>query len=227
MRRLRLAALALIVTAMVSGCAAVEANRAPSIEKVDATEALLSQAGFRTLAADEPDELATVRGLPAFELHGYQGPAGAVFWYYDPRGCRCVWMGDAKAFEQYQWLMQQQHDIAQYTAETSPNDVTSLNALAPLWFPLPVYYYPIGFVGRPGDISGGGGSKGGGGKGGHGGGGWGSGKGGGYGSGGGHAGGSGGGHGGGSGGGHGGGSFGGGGDGGGHGGGGHAGGHGR
>jgi hypothetical protein len=192
MRPARFAALALLLSAALSGCATIEGNQAPGVAKVDATEALLSEAGFRTLSASAPDELASVRGLPAFEIHGYQGPVGAVFWYYDPRGCRCVWMGDANAFEKYQWLVQQQHDIAQYSAETSSGDVTSLNALSPRWFPAPVYYYPIGFVGAPGDVSRGGG-RGGKGKGSGGGKGTGSGGGGGHGSG--HGSGHGGGHG--------------------------------
>jgi hypothetical protein len=159
MRFARLATGALLLSAIVSGCAAFKRDHAPSAAKVDATEALLSRAGFRNLAADQPDELASVRGLPAFEIHGYQGPSGAVFWYYDPNECRCVWMGDAKAFERYQWLTQQQQDIAQYSAETSRDEVTSLSALSPQWFPPAVYFYPLGFVGAPGDISGGGGHR--------------------------------------------------------------------
>jgi len=78
---------------VLGGCAA-------ALEREEAadTERLLALAGFRR------DESAGYAALPPYEIVA-RGESGATSYAYaDPKGCRCVYVGDRRAYEGYREL---------------------------------------------------------------------------------------------------------------------------
>lgn len=129
--------LAVVVGASIAlqGCSAWQHYKASRPAKVAATEQALTQAGFRRLDADQPDQIQIVEGLPSYAIHSYPSTSEVVFWYYDPRYCGCVYVGDENAFHRYDWDQIQQNDTATYVADTEDYDAASLNSLNGTMFP--------------------------------------------------------------------------------------------
>jgi hypothetical protein len=123
-----------------SGCSlyrSYEASRPATVRK---TEAMLSDAGFTTIKIDSTDQVGLVEDLPPYEIRSYAAQSGTVFWYYDPNICACVYEGHQGDFERYQMAQRQESDTAQYAAQSSDEQVASLNALNGGFFPPPIIW---------------------------------------------------------------------------------------
>jgi hypothetical protein len=139
---------------MASGCAAYHRYEASKPETVRKTEAMLSDAGFTTIKLDTDDKVGLVEDLPPHEIRSYAAPSGAVYWYYDPDICSCVYEGHQAEFDRYQMALEHQNDPAQYAAESDDQQVASLNALNGVFFPPPIFWIG-GFAPSPYSIGGG------------------------------------------------------------------------
>jgi hypothetical protein len=135
---------------MLAGCAASRRYEASRPEKVEITEAMLSEAGFRTIKVDPSEHVGLVSDLAPHEIGAYDAPSGTVYWYYDPRICSCVYEGRQDEFDDYQMLVRQQNDTAQYVADSDDTEISSLYTLNPTYFPPPVFWGD----GRAGDHKG-------------------------------------------------------------------------
>lgn len=131
---------ATVLTLLGSGCAAYRAYEASKPETVRKTEAALSDAGFTTIKLDNEDKEGLVEDLPPHEIRSYGAQSGPVYWYYDPDICACVYEGHEAEFDRYQVALEHQNDVAQYTAESSDQQVASLNALNGGFFPPPIFW---------------------------------------------------------------------------------------
>ena len=128
---------------------------------------MLSDAGFTTIRIDTSEQVGLATNLPSYELRGYPVSSGAVFWYYDPKFCVCVYEGHQKEYESYQMIVRQNRDTTEYAAESQEEEVASLNALNGSMFPPPIFMFG-GFGGFGGGFGEGRGFGGGGFGGGHG-----------------------------------------------------------
>ena len=157
--------IALAGVSIASGCSVYKHYQAAKPENVRQTEAMLTDAGFHTIQIDNSssEQAGLAANLPTYELRQYPVPSGSIYWYYDPDICSCVFEGDQPAFNSYQMAQQQQHDIAEYAAESQDEEVASLNALNGRMFPPPILW--LGYGGFYGGFfhGGGGGHHGGGG----------------------------------------------------------------
>jgi len=74
---------------------------------------LLSQAGFRKVPADTPQKVAHLQTLPDQRLveRTYQGKKYYV--YSDPKGCNCLYVGNAAQYQSYQTIVRQQKQANQ------------------------------------------------------------------------------------------------------------------
>ncbi|HZC46913.1 MAG TPA: hypothetical protein VE243_10585 [Candidatus Acidoferrum sp.] len=127
---------------------------------------MLSDAGFTTIKLDTDDKAGLVEDLPPYEIRSYAAQSGSVYWYYDPDICECVYEGHQAEYDRYQIALEHQNDVAQYAAESSDQEVASLNALNGGFFPPPILWIG-GFAPAPHFGGGGrGGGEGGGGRGG-------------------------------------------------------------
>ena len=125
---------------MLAGCAASRRYEASRPEKVEITEAMLSEAGFRTIKVDPSENVGLVSDLAPHEIGTYDAVSGTVYWYYDPRICSCVYKGRQDEFDDYQMLVTQQNDTAQYVADSDDTEISSLYTLNPTYLPPPAFW---------------------------------------------------------------------------------------
>jgi hypothetical protein len=94
---------AAVFTIMLAGCAAIEKQETKS------TEQLLSAAGFTIHPADTPDKLASLQAMKQRKVVRRETKDGQLqFLYADAAVCRCLYVGDEQAYQQYQKLAVQQ-----------------------------------------------------------------------------------------------------------------------
>ena len=88
--------------------------------KISSKESDLAAAGFQARTADNPDRQAMLGRLPAKKilLRSYNGVSHYV--YADPKGCNCIYVGDAAAYQAYTQARQQQAtvDEQEWTAQS-------------------------------------------------------------------------------------------------------------
>lgn len=147
-------ALAVVLAMLAPGCAAYRDYEASKPANVHETEAMLSDAGFTTIKLDNDDKVGLVEDLPAHKLYTYKTQSGAVYWYYDPDVCECVYEGHQAEYDRYQLALQHENDVAQYAAQSEDQEIAQLNALNGGLFPPPIVW--IGGVGPIAHYGGGG-----------------------------------------------------------------------
>ena len=131
---------AVLLALIVSSCALYRRYEASKPETVRKTEAMLSDAGFTTIKVVTDDQGGLVEDLPPHELREYSAQSGAVYWYYDPDICVCVFEGHQSDYDRYQMAQRQESDTAQYAAQSDDEQVASLNALNGGFFPPPIFW---------------------------------------------------------------------------------------
>jgi hypothetical protein len=94
---------AAVFTIMLAGCAAIEKQETKS------TEQLLSAAGFTIHPADTPEKLTSLQAMKQRKVVRRETKDGQLqFLYADAAVCRCLYVGDEQAYQQYQKLAVQQ-----------------------------------------------------------------------------------------------------------------------
>ena len=96
----------LFVLAMVlalGGCATIRRNEA----RFDGN--LLVRAGFEVQPANSPDREDQLRTLPPLKLVPDRTEGHPVYRLADPYQCRCVYVGNATAFREYQGLVSEDY----------------------------------------------------------------------------------------------------------------------
>ena len=87
---------------LLAGCASAARDRATEIEP------LLAAAGFQKRMADTPQKLAHLQQFTPLKIIPIARQASVYYVYADPNGCRCAYVGNEAAFEQYQGLVLKQ-----------------------------------------------------------------------------------------------------------------------
>ena len=156
----KLVVFAVLLTLSASGCALYRHYEDSKPETVRKTEAMLSDAGFTTIKVDTEEKGGLVEDLPPDEIRSYKTESGgAVYWYYDPDICKCVYEGHQGDYDRYQMAQRQESDTAQYAAQSDDDQVASLNALNGTFFPPPIFWIggfaPAPHFGGPGGFHGG------------------------------------------------------------------------
>jgi len=95
---------------LCTGCAYMQR------QKTQQTESMLSAAGFKMKLADTPERLAKLQTMPQLKLRPLKRAGKLYYAYTDVEGCRCTYLGDETAYQNYQALVQQQR-IAQEDKE--------------------------------------------------------------------------------------------------------------
>ena len=75
------------------------------------TENTLAAAGFKIKLANNPEKLEHLETLPQRKLLSQEHEGNVYFVYADAKNCKCMYVGDEEAHQQYQKLMIQQ-DLA-------------------------------------------------------------------------------------------------------------------
>ena len=94
-----------IMAILLAGCAAIEK------QDTEGTEQLLSAAGFNIKPADTPEKLASLQVMKQHKVVRRELSNGQLrFLYADAAVCRCLYVGDEQAYQQYQKLAVQQEN---------------------------------------------------------------------------------------------------------------------
>jgi hypothetical protein len=95
---LRLAGTLLILAGTLGGCAAVEQQQAADAEK------LLAAAGFEMHPADSAERQQDLANMPPLQVVARRQGGKTVYTYADPQNCRCLYVGEPKAYAEYRRL---------------------------------------------------------------------------------------------------------------------------
>jgi hypothetical protein len=98
MLRILLALTLAATAAAVVGCAALREREIRDVED------MLAASGFVMRLADTADKAVNLQGLPPHRLVLQQRDGQPYYVYADPEVCKCVWVGDQKAYGQFQRL---------------------------------------------------------------------------------------------------------------------------
>jgi hypothetical protein len=114
--------------------------------RVQETEQMLAAAGFVEKPANTPDRQNQLAALPPYMLQSQQIHAGNAetygYAYADPQYCRCIFVGDARAFQRYQQIAIEKKiaDERMRAAEMAENAAFDWNIWGPYdwWGPEPI-----------------------------------------------------------------------------------------
>ena len=118
-----------ILALLLAGCASAARQDASEIEP------LLLAAGFQKRVADTPAKLAHLQALPALKMVPQQYKDSYRYVLADPEGCRCVYVGNEQAFEQYEALAIR-HTMAKDRIQRADGEATlNWDAWGPSFWP--------------------------------------------------------------------------------------------
>ena len=100
------------LTMMITGCAGQGKWTAADQTQVD-----LGSCGFTWKIADTPEKMKQLEALPQRQIVPHKKDGKIYYIYADARDCKCVYIGDEKAYQQYKQFvaekrMDRKDDIA-------------------------------------------------------------------------------------------------------------------
>jgi hypothetical protein len=123
------------LTVLVGGIVAVTLVACASQQAKD-TEQLLAAAGFQVRYANTPHKLAKLEMLTQRTLVAHPFDGGVRYVYADAAGCKCVFAGDEKAYQQYQRMAVQEKIADQNVMAAQMNQDAAMNwGLWGPWYP--------------------------------------------------------------------------------------------
>ncbi len=82
----------------LAGCGAMRGSEAAD------TESVLAAAGFKSLPADTPERANALQAMKPLQVQPVSRDGRTVYVYPDPYHCNCLWVGGAKAMQEYRRL---------------------------------------------------------------------------------------------------------------------------
>jgi hypothetical protein len=134
-RRIRLYGIILLMAVLLPACASFQETPAQRAQRIDP---VLAAAGFQMSTADSPKKQSIFASLPPLQMHYYMTKNGKPrYWFADPYECNCVYVGDSKAYQNYQNLRLQQKLVKEeeQTAELNQDAAMQMNMYDPMFFP--------------------------------------------------------------------------------------------
>ena len=106
---------------LITGCAAIQAN------KTQEQEQLLSAAGFKMIPATTQAEIENLNTLTPNKVLFSVKDNKPLYWYADPKECRCVYTGDQAAYQRYEKLLTESQIANEVEEAAISNEVASDN----------------------------------------------------------------------------------------------------
>jgi hypothetical protein len=107
MANLRLSFAVLFLVLVIAGCAAIKGEEAKS------TDQMLAAAGFQAVPAETPKQEEMLNSLTPYKVQFSVKDNKALYWYADPKNCKCVWTGDQAAYQRYEKMVYESNLIDQ------------------------------------------------------------------------------------------------------------------
>src|SRR6202011_6230853 len=105
-------------------------------QKAARLDPMLSAAGFHMIPADTARKQSIVSSMTPLKVNYYFGKDGKPhYWFVDPYQCHCVYLGDEKAYQQYENLRIQERlaEQEQRPAELNQDAAMQMNPFDPFW----------------------------------------------------------------------------------------------
>ncbi len=120
----------LVTMVVFAGCAAIQR------EEAQQTESLLSAAGFQMRPADTPERLAHLQTLTPRKIVPHMKDGQLLYVFADPTSCRCVYVGDERAYQRYQQLAIKQQLAQEQLMAAQMNEDAAMNwgLWGPFWW---------------------------------------------------------------------------------------------
>jgi hypothetical protein len=99
MYRIGFALTSVVLLFAISGCAAIQGEKAAS------TDEMLAAAGFIIVSADTPEQEQMLNSLTPNKVQFSVRDNKPLYWYADPYNCKCIWTGDQAAYDRYEKLV--------------------------------------------------------------------------------------------------------------------------
>jgi len=103
----------LVVLALVGCSSTIKSPRAQTVESE------LASSGFRMVVPDTPQKQELVKRLPKRKLTEGMRNGKRYYWFADPDGCGCVYMGGEAAYRRYDQLAQARDNIKSNRADVN------------------------------------------------------------------------------------------------------------
>jgi hypothetical protein len=97
---------------LITGCAS-------SQQTAFQTQLDLGSCGFHWKVADTPEQLKKLEALPQRKILRHEKDGKVYYIYADARDCKCVYVGDEKAFQQYKQFVYEQRQDRQLDIDAS------------------------------------------------------------------------------------------------------------
>jgi hypothetical protein len=120
-----------VAAAAIGGCAGMREREVRDVED------MLAASGFVMRPADSADKAANLQSLPPHRLVLQQRDGQPYYVYADPDICKCVWVGDQKAYAQFQQMRIQKQIADEQLAAAQAYRDAAFNWN--LWGPWPLW----------------------------------------------------------------------------------------
>jgi hypothetical protein len=114
--------LSMILMLAVAGCAMNRNQKAVEMER------LLAASGFKMKRADTDSQLAKLKELPQRKLVAQNWDGKLTYFYADASNCKCVYIGDEKAYKHFQKLAHQRQIAKEKRRAAEWNESTDMNS---------------------------------------------------------------------------------------------------
>jgi len=114
--------LVVFAAAGLAACTQATNNTAAELEnRVEIIEPELVQAGFKLVALDTPQKQESVAALRPLHFNRL-GRHQTIYYYFpDPQYCKCVYIGDALAYQTYKQIHSQNNELQQSAIDAQLN----------------------------------------------------------------------------------------------------------
>lgn len=121
-------ALAGALVSALAGCGAMRSSEAAD------TESLLAAAGFKRLPADTTERANALQAMTPLKVQPVTRDGRTFYVYPDPYHCKCVWVGGAKALQEYGRLRLDKQINEEHRESAEAKDTDTVMQLQP-WGP--------------------------------------------------------------------------------------------
>ena len=118
---------AFAATAALALACPIAAPAAVSSRAIASTEQMLAAAGFQAVPANTPERQAEMAYLQAGRLTAQPRGQGFTYVFADPRGCNCLYMGDAADYQEYQRLALNEKQSQRYADAAADRGFNSMH----------------------------------------------------------------------------------------------------
>jgi len=125
----------LVIAVLLPACSAFQETPAQKAQRIDP---VLSAAGFHMVAADSPKRQEVLASTAPLTMRYYLAKDGKPRYFFaDPYQCNCLYEGDEKAYQRYQYLRLQQKLVneEEQGAELNQSAAMQMNMYDPFFFP--------------------------------------------------------------------------------------------